>query len=62
MKWLERNHYFEDGKNIENVSLIDRKKVILPSFLIKLGLMKNFGKGINKGGKKRILMHEEPFP
>ena len=36
------------SKNIENPALVDTSKILLPPLHIKLGLMKNFVKAMNK--------------
>lgn len=59
--WPERKQYIAGEKNIKNVPLIDKKKIILPPLHIKLGLMKNFVKAMDKEGRGFQYLQEQ-FP
>lgn len=49
--WPKRNTFVPGKANIDNIPLVDQKNVILPPLHIKLGLMKNFVKSMDKTGK-----------
>jgi hypothetical protein len=49
-QWPLRDEFKVGEKNIVNKPLIDRKRVLLPPLHIKLGLMKQFVKALNKDG------------
>lgn len=46
--WPKRSDFVIDESNIQNKSLVDPKNVLIPPMHIKLGLMKNFVKSLNK--------------
>jgi len=48
VKWPLRENITLDSVN--NISLVNRKKIILPPLHIKLGLMKQFFKALDKDG------------
>ena len=48
--WPHRQSLQPGMKNVQNNPLVDPQKVLLPPLHIKLGLMKNFVKAINKNG------------
>ena len=48
--WPLRENMTVGGANIINVPLVDREKIILPPLHIKLGLMKQFVKALDKDG------------
>lgn len=48
--WPVRTEYIPNKMNVKNNPLIDQKNVILPPLHIKLGLMKNFVKALDKDG------------
>ena len=50
-QWLKRNEFTVAEKNICNESSVPPDKVILPLLQIKLGLMKQYVKSLDKGGK-----------
>ena len=47
-EWLARGTLTPGGCNVKSSSLVDPKNVLLPPLHIKLGLTKNFVKGLNK--------------
>ena len=49
-EWSPRNTTKPGEKNIVNDPLVDRKNIILPPLHIKLGLMKQFVKALNRSG------------
>ncbi len=49
-EWPLRANLVPGTKNIQNEPLVDPKKVILPPLHIKLGIMKQFVKALNKEG------------
>ena len=49
-EWPPRNTIKPGEKNIVNDPLVDRKKIIMPPLHIKLGLMKQFVKAIDRSG------------
>ena len=49
-EWPPRNTIKPGEKNIVNNFLIDRKNIILPPLHIKLGLMKQFVKALDRSG------------
>ena len=49
-EWPPRNTIKPGEKNIVNNPLVDWKKIILPSLHIKLGLMKQFVKALDRSG------------
>ena len=48
-QWPKRNEFTVGEKNIRNESLVPPDKVILPLLHIKLGLMKQYVKSLDKG-------------
>lgn len=48
--WTERQQLIPGQKNVSNQPLVDPKDVFLPPLHIKLGLMKNFVKAMDKDG------------
>ena len=50
-KWPSREVFVLREKNIKNVPLVNRKKVLLPPLHIKLWLMKQFVKALDKEGE-----------
>ena len=50
-QWPKRNEFTVGEKNICNGSLVPPDKVILPPLQIKLGLMKQYLKSLDKGGE-----------
>jgi hypothetical protein len=42
--WPEREQLQPGSKNVSNVSLVDREKILLPPLHTKLGMMKQFVK------------------
>lgn len=48
--WPERTAYIPGQKNVKSVPLVDPKKIILPPLHIKLGLIKNLVKAMDKNG------------
>ena len=49
-EWPKRSTLKASIKNVKYTSLVEASKILLPSLHIKLGLMKNFVKAINKDG------------
>jgi hypothetical protein len=49
-QWPKRKQHIPGQKNIIHPALVDREKKCLPPLHIKLGLMKNFVKAMNKDG------------
>ena len=47
-KWPERSSFKPGSKNILQKPLVDPTKILLPPLHIKLGLMKQFVKSLNK--------------
>lgn len=50
-QWPPREQYIPGQKNIIQPPLVERDKIFLPPLHIKLGLMKNFVKAMNKEGR-----------
>lgn len=50
--WPERESFEPGSNNIINQQLVDAWKILLPSLHIKLGLMKQFVKALDKDGKR----------
>lgn len=48
--WTPRETLQPGEMNVQHSPLVDRSKILLPPLHIKLGLMKNFVKGMNKDG------------
>ena len=48
--WPERSEFQPGSQNVKYIPLVDPKDVLLPPLHIKLGLMKNFVKAMNKEG------------
>lgn len=59
--WPQRIEFVPGEANVENLPLVDPKKIILPPLHIKLGLIKNFVKKL-KPGSKSMLYIREKFP
>lgn len=49
-EWPQRDQFIPGQANVKNIPLVDPKKVLLPPLHIKLGLMKNFVKALDKDG------------
>ena len=49
--WSTRENSFQGEKCVRNRPLVDKDKILLPPLYIKLWLMKNFVKAMNKHGK-----------
>ena len=49
--WTKRSKYVPGLKNVSRISLVDPNRIFLPPLHIKLGLMKNFVKALNKSGE-----------
>ena len=50
-QWPKRNEFTVGEKNIPNQSLVSPNKVLLPPLHIKLGLIKQYVKSLDKGGE-----------
>jgi hypothetical protein len=50
-QWPKRNSLIPGKKNVVNNKLVNPEKVFLPPLDIKLGLLKNFVKAMDKNGK-----------
>ena len=50
-EWPERNEFPVGQKNLINEPLVDSQKILIPPLHIKLGLMKQFVKALDKGGR-----------
>lgn len=50
-EWPVRKSYISGKENVKNTPLVEPSKVILPPLHIKLGLMKNFVKALNREGQ-----------
>ena len=59
--WPARNELVPGSHNVLSQPLVDRRKIILPPLHIKLGLMKNFVKALQKNGKAVIFLKKK-FP
>ena len=46
--WTQRTSLQVNSKNVIREALVDSKKILLPPLHIKLGLMKQFVKALNK--------------
>ena len=59
--WQVRQEMQPGNRNVINVPLVQRNKVLMPPLHIKLGLMKNFVKGLNKNSEAfRYLRNKFP--
>ncbi|KYM93378.1 hypothetical protein ALC62_16020 [Cyphomyrmex costatus] len=56
--WPARKSLTPGSHNVINESLVQRKKIILPPLHIKLGLMKQFVKSLDKTGKCFKYLHQ----
>lgn len=61
-KWPPRVDFVPGKANVEDMPLVDPKKIILPPLHIKLGLIKQFIKKLNVGGKPFVYLNTEVFP
>lgn len=59
--WPARDELVPGSHNVLSQPLVDRRKIILPPLHIKLGLMKNFVKALQKNGKAVIFLKKK-FP
>ena len=50
-EWPSREVFIQGEKNIKNIPLVIREKILLPPLHIKLGLMKQFVKALDKEGE-----------
>ena len=50
-EWPSREVFILGEKNIKNIPLVNREKILLPPLHIKLGLMKQFVKALDKEGE-----------
>ena len=50
-EWRSREVFILGEKNIKNIPLVNREKILLPPLHIKLGLMKQFVKALDKEGE-----------
>ena len=50
-EWLSREVFILGEKNIKNIPLVNKEKILLPPLHIKLGLMKQFVKALDKEGE-----------
>ena len=48
--WLVREELVPGEKNVQAHPLVERSQIILPPLHIKLGIMQQFVKALNKGG------------
>jgi hypothetical protein len=46
--WPKREQLKSGSKNVSNVSLVDRENILLPPLHIKLGMMKEFAKALDR--------------
>jgi len=57
--WPKREQLQPGSKNVSNVSLVDREKILLPPLYIKLGMIKEFVKVLRqKQSMLPVLMHK----
>ena len=60
-EWPKREKFVVREKNVKNIPLINSKKVLLPPLHIKLGLIKQFVKALDKDGAAfKYLQHLFP--
>ncbi len=59
--WPKRNSFVPGKENIQEIPLVDPKKIILPPLHIKLGLFKQFVKKLDHDGKGFKYLREK-FP
>jgi hypothetical protein len=59
--WPQHKSYTPGAKNVAYQPLVDLCKVLLPPWLIKLGLMKSFMKTLDRNGPAFTFLHEK-FP
>ena len=59
--WPARTNLMPGHYNIKYIPLVDKEKVLLPPLHIKLGLMKNFVKALDKEGDAFKYLHQR-FP
>ena len=60
--WPSRQDLAVGDKNIINEPLVNRDRIILPPLHIKLGLMKQFVKALDKDGDFVLITSPKPFP
>ena len=59
--WPERTEFTPGSHSIKHLPLVDPKNILLPPLRIKLGLMKNFVKAMDKDGEAfKYLVKEFP--
>jgi hypothetical protein len=59
--WPERTEFVPGSHSIKQLPLVDPKNILLPPLHIKLGLMKNFVKALDKDGEAFKYLAKE-FP
>lgn len=60
--WPQREHLTPGSKNVLHASLVDPEKILLPPLHIKLGLMKQYVKALDKNGNCfKYLCSKFPF-
>ncbi|XP_053968164.1 uncharacterized protein LOC128869618 [Anastrepha ludens] len=57
--WPKRKEFIPGAKNVSSKPLVDSNDIILPPLHIKLGLMKNFVKAMDKTGKGFLHLKEK---
>lgn len=50
-EWPKRTDYVPNQKSVSNLRLVEPENIVLPPLHIKLGLMKNFVKAMDKTGE-----------
>ena len=58
--WPQQNSWELEKKNVQHPPLVDSQKMLLPPFHIKLGLMKNFVKTLDKKAGFKYLYEKCP--
>jgi hypothetical protein len=58
-EWSKSGHYEPGQKNVRNEPLVHPKNIFLPLLHMKLGMIKNFFKGVDHNGKVFQFLQEK---
>jgi hypothetical protein len=51
-EWPAREQLLSGARNITNEPLVDREKILIPPLHMKLGIMKQFTRALDKDGRR----------
>lgn len=60
-EWPLRQGLIPSSHNVQSHTLVEPNKILFPPLHIKLGVMENFGKAMDREGS-RFAFHQEKFP